>query len=187
MKLNYLFFIDVTIITNPIDIIKIIHDMFTMLLYHEKVLNSYSFMESKMKKKLLKIVIGAGIILGVAGVSGATLIAQNGIVADDRGTVSESDDSYWIQDVYSFSGQTYEEQITSINVLNEPGEIPDGPWEDWHMAEHSEMAALIETYNTQEIVSAFGTTEYYIQGVKFADVLAGRYDEEVSSATNYTT
>ncbi len=137
-----------------------------------------------MKKRLLKIVIGAGVILGVAGVSGATLIAQNGIVADDRGTVSESDDSYWIQDLYSFSGQTYEEQITSINVLNEPGEIPDGPWEDWHMAEYSEMASLIETYNTEEIVKAFGTTEYYIQGSKFADVLGGRYNEEVSNDHN---
>ncbi len=52
------------------------------------------------------------------------------------------------------------------------------------MAEYSEMVSLTETYNTEEIASAFGTAEYYIQGSKFADVLGGRYNEEVGNKYN---
>ena len=66
-------------------------------------------------KKIFFFLCAMVLVLGVVGISNATLIDMlNGVIQDDRGTTTSNDDTYWIQDLNRFVGMTYDEQISAI-------------------------------------------------------------------------
>ena len=86
----------------------------------------------------------------------ATLIdLNNGVVLDDRGTLTQSDDDYWIQDIRLFEGLTYNEQITAISNLS----ITGLENVSWNMASYSSMMDLMSLSpsgeNTSEVADIF--------------------------------
>ena len=64
---------------------------------------------------LLSIIV----FLGFTSLGSATLInLGNGLIKDDKETINQSDDQYWISDTSQFVGMTYAEQTTAIAKLN---------------------------------------------------------------------
>lgn len=101
-------------------------------------------------KRVLLAIAGAGLMVfcGV-GSLGATLMVDNSIVIDDRGTSSESDDIHWLQDINFTTGMTYDQQIAAI------GGLSIGGYTNWHMATYAEVLALYPVYDISEIAGVF--------------------------------
>ena len=82
---------------------------------------------------------------------------NDGTIADDRGTYSQCDDMYWIQDLNLFVGMTYDEQVTSISEIDY-----QGPYNmtDFHMAAESDILSLLDSSSLDEIAAVFTPTPH---------------------------
>ena len=142
-----------------------------------------------MKKTLL--VFASAFFLLFSGVTSAvaTLIVDNGIIKDDRGTVAAVDDYYWIQDLNRFVGMTYDEQIAAISNLENQGLAYIT---DWHMATYSDILTIWDSYGLDELTGAFTPTtdngDGHIDGLSLDyKHWVGRYDRvlDVGNSNSY--
>jgi len=85
------------------------------------------------------------IFSGSVSNSFATLIIDDpsqGFVRDDRGTLTESDDQYWIRDFTKFANRSYGEQLAAIDAMNQSSSLSGGPWGDWRMAQKEDILGM---------------------------------------------
>lgn len=109
-------------------------------------------------KKIFFFLCAMVLVLGVVGISNATLIDMlNGVIQDDRGTATSNDDTYWIQDLNRFIGMTYDEQISAIEGLDNQGV---SCITDFHMATYSDILSLLDLYGLDEIAAVFTSTPH---------------------------
>jgi len=106
-----------------------------------------------MKKIVLLAVIS--VTLGLGTFAYATLIdLGNGVTQDDRGTTTQGDDQYWVQDLNVFSDMTYDQQIIAISNLNYSGLTNV----TWRMARYSDLLGLEELYPMWTTISEIADT-----------------------------
>ena len=126
-----------------------------------------------MKKTMLFLCVIA-LALGMSTSAYALLIdLGNGVTKDDKGTFGLTDDQYWIQDINSFVGLTYDEQITAISNLS-IAELPDV---SWHMATYSDLKNLVDLYPLGP--ESPGMTDAFLP--TSSENWTGRYDRIMSS------
>jgi len=120
-------------------------------------------------------------VLLPAGATATLIDLGNGVIQDDRGTAGESDDLYWVQDLNTFVGLTYSEQVTAIADLNTSA---FGNLVNWHMATEADIFTLMDEgvdaeglYSWEQIASVFGdpTQETLCDGFT-CKAWKGRYD-----------
>lgn len=128
--------------------------------------------------KFTTVAISIVILIGFVVQAQATLFDLNdGIIVDDRGTYSQSDDMYWIQDLNIFVGMTYDEQVTSINEFDY-----QGPYNmtNFHMATYSDILSLLDLSSLEEIAAVFTPTPHPTEPIPMWRGRTSRYNAENS-------
>ncbi len=125
-----------------------------------------------MKKKLIGLGVAALMFGGVGGAGATLAVVSDGVIWDDV------TDLYWMQDLSYFTDMTYDEQIAGISVMNdsafEAGKYDSpGTWENWHMADLSEMTNLWN-YTAEELIQNFDPSIIFSSGDL---AFNGRYSE----------
>lgn len=111
-------------------------------------------------------------VLGLSLVSSQAILTEAfpGLLLDDQGTDATTDDQYWISDLGSFVGQTYDEQIATIAGIDLLGL-------DWRMATYSDVLGLSGRYDWTELAAVFTPTRPELPSYK------GRYDRVFGTPT----
>ena len=114
------------------------------------------------------------LLLGINGIASATLLDQGGGVIYDN-----TNELYWIQDMSTFAGRTYQQQLDDIDALNTNASLTSISYGQWEMASFTNMEYLW-AYSAEEIMKAFtpirrSDGEY--------DFWYGRYNEIATEPT----
>lgn len=131
--------------------------------------------------KKLVFILSILLVIGLGVSAHAALInLGNGVTKDDRGTLTEFDDMYWLRDITAFVGMNYDEQITAIANVNISGLTGIT---SFHMATYSDILVLWNQYGLEDdpahwdkwemLMGAFTPTSIYDNGGKH---WYGRYD-----------
>jgi len=100
-------------------------------------------------KCLLVTLFVTVVLVGLPGISSASLIIEGNFVRDTLGTSTITDDMYWYRDLTFFTGKTYAEKIAAIPLYPGYSEVSNyhlASWDEHNMLHQNGYLAIEEVF-----------------------------------------